>query len=99
VTVSSAQLAVDSDSARSAPTTRRLTSVRRSPTGAPTGAPNVVRVIGILLGRWKSWKGPPKIAPPSLLEQGRSDHEALDLARPLVNLGDLRVPEVPLGRK
>src|ERR1700690_1177469 len=59
-------------------------------------APNVVRVIGILLG---GVKGPPKIAPPSLLEQGRSDHEALDLVRPLVNLGDLRVAKFPLRGK
>src|SRR3954464_11120392 len=37
--------------------------------------------------------------PGSLLEQGRSDDQALDLAGSFVDLGDLGVPEVPLGGK
>src|SRR5262245_32902438 len=59
--------------------------------------PNVMRVIGTSSSGKP--KGEPKIAPPSVLEQGRSDHEALYLARALVDLGDLGVAEVPLGRE
>src|SRR4051794_26264180 len=35
----------------------------------------------------------------SVLEQGRSDDQPLDLAGALVNLGDLRVAKVPLDGK
>src|ERR1051325_6164333 len=39
-----------------------------------------------------------RISPPgSFLEQGRSDHETLDLAGPFVDLRDLGVPVVPFG--
>src|SRR5436190_5330073 len=37
--------------------------------------------------------------PGSFLEQGRSDHETLDFARPFVDFGDLGVPVVPFGRE
>src|SRR6478735_2977682 len=37
--------------------------------------------------------------PGSLLEQGRSDDQALDLAGPFVDLGDLGVPVVAFGGK
>ena len=46
-----------------------------------------------------SGRGLAEVAPCSLLEQGRSDHQPLDLARALVDLGDLRVAEVPLDRE
>src|SRR5262245_25306219 len=44
-----------------------------------------------------SW--PRKLAFLLVFEQGRSDHQSLDLAGPFVDLGDFRVAEVPLDRE
>src|SRR5581483_8792540 len=90
------------------PVQTRFTRVRRPQlgsiaTGREVGYPEVLACnsIGGSRGAGRSTPSPSSLRELALSEpEDRArDHQALDLARPLVDLGDLRVPVVALDRK